>query len=259
MIEDTLKQLGFNDKETSVYLATLQHGKLVPNDIAKLTQINRTTVYSTAKELVKKGVLIEDLGGSTRSFLAVPPKQFEQLIKKEEEKLENRKIMTMRAIRELGAYEQEAKYTVPKIVFVEEQDIEAHLYKQAAIWNESIIERKAEYWGFQDSSFVEHYQKWIDWYWSEEPTTEKISLKLLSTVEAEKIKKKKYDRRQIKFWKKAKDFSATTWIMGDYITSIVTNTKPHYLVEIYDQNLAHNMRQVYKGLWAELFVDKKKK
>ncbi len=258
MIEDTLKQLGFNEKETSVYLAVLQHGKMAPVDIAKLTRINRTTVYSTAKELVKKGVLIEDLGGITRSFIAVPPEQFEQLIKKEEEKLENKKLITMRAIRELGAYAQDAKYAVPKIVFVEEQDIESHLYKQSPIWNQSIIERNSDWWGFQDSSFVEHYQKWIDWYWTEEPTSEKINLKLLSTVEAEKIKKKKFERRQIKFWKKAKDFSATTWIMGDYITSIVTNTKPHYLVEIHDQTLAHNMREVYTGLWEELFADKKK-
>ena len=44
--------------------------------------------------------------------------------------------------------------------------------------------------------------------------------------------------------------------MGGYITSIVTNKKPHYLVEIFDQTLAHNMREIYKGLWSELFEEK---
>ena len=85
MIEDTLRQLGFNEKEIRVYLAVLQHGHMTPADIAKLTRINRTTVYSIAKELVKRSVLTEDLGGANRRLIARPPKEFEQLIKKEEE------------------------------------------------------------------------------------------------------------------------------------------------------------------------------
>jgi sugar-specific transcriptional regulator TrmB len=256
MVEDTLKQLGFNDKEVVVYLTVLQHGKLSPSEIAKRTQINRTTVYSSAKELVKKGFLVEDLGGTSRSFVAVPPKQFEQIVKREQDQLENKKLLVMRAVNELSHYEQEARYTVPKIVFVEEQDIKEHLYKQAPVWNASIKQRKVAYWGFQDSTFVEQYQDWIDWYWSKEESTHGVELKLFSTTKAEKIKQKKYEHRQIRFWDKAKDFTATEWVMGDYVTSIVTNQKPHYLVEIHDKTMAHNIRQIYLGLWAELFKGK---
>lgn len=29
------------------------------------------------------------------------------------------------------------------------------------------MEKDSTWWGFQDHTFVEHYEKWIDWYWQE--------------------------------------------------------------------------------------------
>lgn len=257
MIEDILKKLDFNDKEVVVYLLVLQHGKLTPVEISKLTKINRTTVYSTAKELVKKGILLEDVGNTKSTFVALPPSSFEHLLKKEQKKLEDKKILTMQAIRELGALAVNMKYSVPKIVFVQEEDVEAHLYRQAPIWNRSMLDSNTKYWGFQDSSFVDSYEKWIDWYWTEEPSSRNVELKLLSTEQAEQLKKQKYSRRQIEFWDKAKDITATTWVMGDYVTMIVTNQKPHYLVEVMDKTLAHNLRVMFRGLWEEVIENKK--
>ena len=257
MVEEILKKLDFNEKEIQIYLAVLGNGKITPSAVSKLTKINRTTVYSTTKELIKKGIIKEDLGGSVRSFVALPPKNLENLWEKEQKKLEEKKIDVMQAIRELGAFTQDTKYSVPKIVFVEEEGIEDHLYKQASVWNQSLKHRGVEYWGFQDSSFVNHYEKWIDWYWTKEPSSDKIMLKLLSTEEAEQVKSTKYDNRQIRFWDKAKDITATTWVMGDYVTMIVTNKKPHYLVEIVDEHLAHNMRQMFKGIWQDVIEDNK--
>ena len=33
---------------------------------------------------------------------------------------------------------------------------------------------------------------------------------------------------------------------------IITNQQPHYLVEIHDTALAHNLREVFKGIWNTL-------
>jgi len=255
MSQDALKQLGFTDKEIVVYTTLLEHNTLTPHEIAKLTGINRTTIYSTAKELTKKGILTEDLGNTTRRFIALPPKNLEIIFKKEQKKLEDKKLYTMRAIRELSIFTQESKYSVPKIVFVEEDGVLDHLYRQTPLWNKSIIDTNTEYWGYQDASFVKQYESWIDDYWAKESTSHNIILKLLSNEKAEQIKKKKYSNRHIRFWNKTNDFTATTWIMGDYVTMIVTNQRPHYLVEIHDKTLAHNMREVFKGLWEELFEE----
>ena len=252
MYQDTLVKLGFSDKEIAIYTTLLQHVSLSAAEISKLTRINRTTVYSATKELTKKGLLSEDLGAKTRKFVALPPQNIERLFQNEQKKLDDKKPYILRAVRELNVFTQASKYTVPKIIFVEEENIESHLYKQTAVWNKSMKDRNVAYWGFQDASFVKHFEEWIDWYWTLEQSSNAIELKLLSNKIAEQLKKKKYERRQIIFWDKTDDFTGTTWIMGDYTTIIMTDRKPYYLIEIHDQTIAHNMREVFKGLWEEL-------
>lgn len=105
--------------------------------------------------------------------------------------------------------------------------------------------------GFQDETFVKHYEKWIDWYW-EEGSPPGINLKLLSNKVAENIKQKKFSNRQIKYWGASDTFTATTWINGDYIVMLVTNQRPNYLVEIHDAVMAQNFREMFKGIWEML-------
>lgn len=54
MIEKTLEKIGLNKKEIDIYIVLVKNGKLVANDISKITDINRTTVYTVLRELLKK-------------------------------------------------------------------------------------------------------------------------------------------------------------------------------------------------------------
>ena len=74
MVETLLQQLGFTANEIAVYLAVLENGKITPTDVAKRTGVNRTTVYSVAKELAKRGVMVVDLGGVNHYLVALPPR-----------------------------------------------------------------------------------------------------------------------------------------------------------------------------------------
>lgn len=255
MINDLLKKLGFSDKEITVYLAVLKSGKITPGALSAVVNLNRTTVYSIAKELVKKGVIAEDLGADNLSLVAKPPQDLELMAKKEEKELEERKKNISKAIIELQSVAESTKYPIPKIVFVSEEDLENHLYKQTPVWDESILEKDGIWWGFQDHTFVQHYEDWIDWYW-EVGSKKEVFLKLISNEVAEQIKKKKYERRQIRFWDQSKNFTATTWINGDFVVMIVTNQRPHYLVELHDAVLAHNMREIFKGIWNTMELEK---
>lgn len=67
-----------------------------------------------------------------------------------------------------------------------------------------------------------------------------------------KILKKKFPRREIRFWEASEDFTATTWILGNYVVMIVAQEHPHYLVEIHDAVLSRNLREVFKGIWKSL-------
>jgi predicted DNA-binding transcriptional regulator len=248
MINDLLKQLGFSDKEILIYLTLLQHGKLSPASLANIVKLNRTTVYSIAKDLTAKGVIAEDLGGLSMHLVAKPPQDLSLLAEKEQKQLEEKKAIIKNVVEELQAIAKPTQYTVPKIIFVAQDEVDKHLYTQTPIWDKSILQYDGNWWGFQDHTFVQNYEKWIDWYW-EKGSDPKTKLKLLSNETAEQIKKKKFDRRQIRFWDQSHNFQATTWILGDFVVMIVTNQKPHYLVEIHDKTLAHDMREVFKGIW----------
>lgn len=253
MIHDLLTQLGFNKKEIEVYLTILKHGKITPAHIAKITGIKRPTVYSTVKELLLKRVIVEDLGTSQSFLLALPPEDLQNIIRSEEQKIRDKKQIIQKTITELQEFAKKTPYSVPKIQFVYEGDLDTFLYKQAPLWCESIMQKDAVWWGFQDPSFVEHYQKWIDWFWKESAPRE-LSVKLLSNqsqIESDMVKRE-YERRLIRFWAHAGKFTATTWVCGEYLILVMTAQRPHYLVQIHDRILADNMRELFKSIWMSI-------
>lgn len=252
MIHETLKKLGFSEKEAEIYLTILQQGKIAPADIAKLTKINRSTVYDVSKELLKKGVITEDLGSSVRYFIARPPGDLGFLTQKEEEALSEKKCLVSSAISELSSLAKNTRYSVPKIQFYSEDEINSLLYRQTPVWNASISDSDGYWWGFQDISFVEHYKPWLEWYWKNHSNK---GVRLLSNAKEDKKVTEGgfHQNRNIRYWKNAQDFTATLWVVGDYLITIVTKQRPHYLVEIHDSIMAHNQRQVFKGIWEELY------
>ncbi len=249
MIQKILNNLGFSNKEADVYLAILKNGKIIPADLAQITGINRSTVYSIISELKKKNVISEDLSSPIKYVVALPPEDLENIIKKQEEDIRNKRTLIKSAIQELKQVSSNTKYTIPKVRFIAEEELENFLYKQTPIWNKSILENKEKWLGYQDHTFVEHYKQWIDWYWANVPND--LELRLLSNKsEIEKVmEKQNYSKRQIKNFKKSIPFTATYWVCGEYIIMIITNERPHYAIEIRNIELAKNQREVFKALW----------
>lgn len=254
MYQELLKQLGLNDKEITVYLTVLQQGKVTPADLAKLTGINRTTVYSIAKMLIQQGIITEDLGSPQRYLVALPPVDLARLVQNEERKLAEKKKIVTQAIEELQQFTKKTQYSIPKIVFIAQEQLEDYLYKRTPEWNRSSAETANTIcWGFQDTSFVVHYEDWIDWSWKVGNPKNLVWRLITNQADIEQaMKKKEYERRNIKFWDASTTFTATTWVCGDYLIMIMTSQRPHYLVEIHDAVLAHNMRELFKGIWKTL-------
>lgn len=202
MIDETLKKLGFSEKEIQVYLTILENGKVLPATISSITHIKRPTVYAIGKELVKKGVITQDVEGSGGYFVALPPQHLNTIVEKEERDIVAKKKIIKDAISELENVPKSKSYSVPKMRFIDEYNIKDFLYRQVPIWEESMIRSgDMTWWGFQDHTILEtkEYQDWIDWYWK--IGSEKVDLKLISNdsaIEA-KMAEKKYPRRAIKF------------------------------------------------------------
>lgn len=255
MIKQQLKELGINDTEISVYLAIVKHGRIAPAAIGKVTGINRTTVYSAVKQLVAKGLVAEDLGTRPIQLAALPVDDLVTMVDREEQALNRKREAVAGLAPALKKLAKHADYSVPKITFIEDDKVESYLYKRSRAWSDSIMTTDGVWWGYQDHAFVESdgYRKWIDWYWRESAPA-KLQLKLLSNesdIES-RMAKLDYKRRHIRFWQEATEFTATTWVNGDYIVMIYTRTRPHYLVEIHDRVMAHNFRELFKGIWISL-------
>src|SRR5689334_21417619 len=120
MIQELLGQFGLTDKETLVYLTVLERGKISYAQVGKIAKINRTTVYSVAKELISKGLITEDLAGKSSYLVALPPTEIQTVIDKEEKELFKKKQAVSQIVSELKKISQNTQYTIPKISFIEE-------------------------------------------------------------------------------------------------------------------------------------------
>lgn len=252
MFEELLKKLDLNEKECLVYQTIVEAGKLSTARISRVTKINRTTVYSVCSELKKKGLIIESIGEKIAYWSAREGNDLDRVVARERFALA-RKEETISSLKDaLKNMPGSKTFSIPKIRYVEEDELESHLHEASQKWNGSLVATKeTTWWGFQDHTFVEHFQKWIVWYWKHTPKN--IDLNLFSndaTIEKH-MENQKITRRNIRFWDGNSEFTGTLWITGDYITMIQTAERPFYLVEIHDAVLAHNMREVFKKLWQE--------
>ncbi len=246
-IKNLLSDLGFSPKEITVYLAVIKLGKTTPAEVAKITKIGRPTVYNLAKSLISKGVIAEDMADKILHLVALPAEGLRASIERTKTELLKREEVVDTAIEELSLIQSEKIYPVPKLRFIEENELRDYLFQNAVKWNQSAIAKDGIWHGFQDHSFVENYVDWIDWTVKKFKGV-KYEVRLFTNVS--KIEEKmegKIPERNIKFLKSR--FTSTTWVVGDYLVMISTAKSPFYLVEIHDALMAENMREVFKNMW----------
>lgn len=253
-IQTLFKIIGLTEKERAIYLALFKNGKATPAILAKQTKINRATVYTIARGLQSRGIVAEDVSGKKRYFSALSPESFRQMVETPMRELEEKKASIEEAIEELSRIRAEKTYAVPKIRFVEEAEVEDFLYANIGKWSESAhkIDDGILY-GFQDEAFLKTYSQFIRWYWRQ-PKSKNFKMYQIgnnSLTEKEFFGRIKHVGRGVRF---SPDlvFSSSVWVGGEYLVMVVTKQHPHYLVEIHDETLSRNMREVFKKLWNEL-------
>jgi predicted DNA-binding transcriptional regulator len=247
MLETEFARIGLNENEREVYLAVLKAGKTPVHRVARLTGINRTTIYSIARKLIKLGLISEDLGAKVGYLVAEKPDVLTNLFQKEEKDISERKKAAEVLARELLHFRSGEDYSVPRIKFIEEADLTNYLYKQYPVWAENGLKYENTWWGYHDNSFTEEYGKWIDWCWRQGPEGLKVRF-FTNEAPVEEEMGERHPNRLTKTIKEG-EFDSSLWLIGDYTIMIRSRERPHYLVEINDTVLARNQRQLFKSLW----------
>lgn len=250
MIHDLLHSLGFSDKETKVYTALIRMGRATPADLARKTKCNRATVYAIAKSLIGRGVITQDFGRKKTELVALTADHLVHTLARDRRALEEKERAVHQVVSELSQLAQATLHGPPKIRFVDEAHMRDYLYAHAPLWNESALAQDKTWWGFQDKTLTEQHQKWIDWLWRE--CHKEAYVRLLTNDSAsERRLKGRYAQRQVKFLKESQ-FTATTWVMGEYVVMVMTKEQPSYLIDIHDAMLAGNIRQIFVELWKRV-------
>ncbi|MFZ1626779.1 MAG: helix-turn-helix domain-containing protein [Candidatus Moraniibacteriota bacterium] len=248
-MEELFRKLGLNENERETYLAVLRSGKIAPNEVAKITGVNRTTVYSVAKKLGKMGLMTQDLGQKVTYLVATPPDKLVALFEREEKKIAEKKRVAKTLAKELSSLVSEKHYSVPRIRFVEEADLEAYLYEAYPRWAESVAALDNIWRGFQDDTFTSRYEKWIEWTWTHHVQGNMGVEFFLNQAKIEKDLQKKHPTRHMKSLPNNISFDSSFWVTGEYLVMVQTRVRPYYLVEIHDVVMARNQQALFQGLW----------
>ena len=251
MIQDLLQQFGLTTNESEIFTCVFTYKKINAARIAKLTNINRVTVYTVLRELVKKKLVIEDLGsGMTHYFSPVSSDRFQSLIQQEEKILEEKKKIAEKITHELTILPSSKEFSIPKIRYIDELRLKDFLLNESEKWLKNSEKKDKIWWGFQDASLLDEYPEWPKYFFDRYKG--KTSLKILTNKKPIEIElKKEYEDRQLIKYIEDEEFTATHVIIGDYILMIMTRQHPHYLIEIYDTVMANNLRAVFKRLWEQ--------
>ena len=249
-LNELLKKIGLSEQEVQFIIALVNTGSASASQLAKITSIHRATIYTISKRLLSLGIIHEQKYKSGIQFQLSDPQTFLDMIKNEERELQRR----MTTAKEIASQIQELQNSeshaaVPHYKLVEQADVLDFLYERALVWDESARKKDSIWWGFQNEAFIKQHQEWLNWFW--EHASRKTRVNLFSDKKFNSgVSDKKFDRREVRVLSDS-HFTATTWVMGDYIVQI-TSPDDYHLIEIQHETLADNHRAVFKALWERL-------
>ena len=103
MYEKELQQLGLSEKESRIYLASLELGPASAQNIALKADINRPTTYVQIESLKSKGLMSEAIKGGRTLYVAESPERLGSLLAKAEKELELSKEELIRVLPALAS------------------------------------------------------------------------------------------------------------------------------------------------------------
>jgi len=253
MLDLFFKTLGFTENEVSVYLALVEVGKASANDLARIVGTPRTTTYSVLGSLVDKELVYLAQEDGKGIYTASKPEAIRNFIEREKQELNAKESAASQIIDFITPYFQSSQVTLPKLqIFDGDSNVKSMLHDFLPEWEESMNSRDKTLWGYQDTSFVEHYRPWLDQHWErmhKKYPEMKISL-YSNDAKVERELAGKVKNREIRSFPMSEEFKSSIWVQGDFVVMIFTNKRPHYAFQIRDEALSSNLRSIFRVLWS---------
>ena len=128
-IENFLKSKGFGANDVKVYLDIFKHSQCFASSVSLRTNIDRTTVYSSIKRLLKKGVIAQTRVNDVNAYVAVAPQIFVENLDMEMRRLKDERIEAESFVKELKTLENSV-FEKPKVRIYEGEQAIINLYEE---------------------------------------------------------------------------------------------------------------------------------
>lgn len=129
LINTFLKKQGLNEKDIAIYLDVFRHGQSFASSIGLRTKIDRTTVYSVLKRLLKHGFLAQSVVNDVAVYIAVSPEIFVRNIDSEMQDLMMQKNVAQAFVQEMSNLEKRS-FVKPKTRVYEGDRAIINLYEE---------------------------------------------------------------------------------------------------------------------------------
>ena len=246
-VEKALLQLGFTEKEIATYIVLLEIGAGSVQQISRMTEINRVSVYAAIDELKQKGLVAESRKGKKKLFVAESPdlivvlvEEKKRKLEKEEDNLQNMILPMLKAIN----VRQENK---PQIKFFEGRDGITRVFDEYILKNSRDVINCGSY---ETASRVVSFEEEVEYFQriAERKTFYRMILE--DTLLNRKFAKAGKGMTHTKF------LPAETKVFSDIVVSgpivaLISYEKENATV-IEDESIAQAMRMQLDFMWERL-------
>jgi len=233
-----LQECGLNEKEAIIYLELLKEKKCNASKLAKLTKINRTTVYLELNNLLNKGLVSYVIKNSKKYFQASSPNKLIEILDSKKAKIS----MLLPKLKELHKSIDPFKIEVfegREGIKTFYQDILNSKVKEVLAFG--VTGKAFEVLKFEFPHFVKRYEK------------ANLGARYLANESSKNLLKSlPKGRVKIKYLSK-EYFSDVTTIIYDNKIAIQSLVKENiFVIMIKDRKLAESYRNYFEFMWKKV-------
>ena len=250
MILETLRKIGFSEKEAQIYMNLIHLGSQPASVISEKAMINRTTTYDIITALTKKGLVSSIKKGGVTYFKALDPKELLNYLEREKveqtKKIEKQQKEIEALLPALISLEN-PESTKPKVTFYEGEKGLRQAYEDTLTSSETIL----AYANVEDmhrglpNFFPEYYKR--------RGIEKKIHIKAIcpdNKTSVERHKKDKSENRESIMIPQAEyDFSPEINIYDDKV--LYASWREKMAIIIKSKEIADFHKKMYKLCWAQ--------
>lgn len=257
MIIESLRKIGFSEKEAVVYTHLIRLGAQPVSVIAERAKINRTTTYDIIENLTKKGLVSSIKKDGITHFKALDPKELVNYLEREKvehvKKLEKQQKEVEDLLPALISLEN-PESTKPKVAFFEGEKGMRQAYEDTLTSSEAIL----AYANVEDMHkglpdfFPDYYQR--------RGVQRKIHIKCIAPDNKTSIDRhrqdKKENREMVLIPSGKFDFSPEINIYEDKV--LIASWREKMAIIIKSKEIADFHKQMYKLCWKQAALEHKK-